>query len=223
MSESETPIKTPKQLIAAIIAAFLIPIFVIVMLTKYVGNSPSPIEGKNAYTEEATLIRISPIGTLSAEPAKEDAIRLVKMDQPLTSGIALPEMETTEPCTVNISAADNMMFDKKKFNIDSKCDLFSIKFKHIGSMPANAGGHNVVIVETNNFQSVVGKIDMKLGEKTGYLPVSSEIIGRTAIIGGGQEIILKMNTSKLIKGGKYTFFCSFPGHYTMMKGDVEII
>ncbi len=64
---SGMPIKTPKQLIAVIVAAFIIPIFVIVMLTQYVGNLASPTEGKDAYKNEAVVKRIKPIGMISSE------------------------------------------------------------------------------------------------------------------------------------------------------------
>ena len=39
-NEHENLIKTPKQLIAAIVAAFVIPIFIIVLLVQYVGGAP---------------------------------------------------------------------------------------------------------------------------------------------------------------------------------------
>ena len=61
------PIKTPKQLIAVVAAAFIVPIFIIVLLTQYVGNLASPTDGKNAYTDEAVSERIKPIGTFSTE------------------------------------------------------------------------------------------------------------------------------------------------------------
>ncbi|OUV29074.1 MAG: hypothetical protein CBC60_05435 [Betaproteobacteria bacterium TMED100] len=64
---SGMPIKTPKQLIAVIVAAFIVPIFIIVLLTQYVGNLASSTEGKNAYTEEAIVERIKPVGTFSTE------------------------------------------------------------------------------------------------------------------------------------------------------------
>ena len=64
---SGMPIKTPKQLIAVIAAAFIVPVFIIVLLTQYVGNLASPTEGKNAYTDVAITDRIKPIGTFSTE------------------------------------------------------------------------------------------------------------------------------------------------------------
>jgi azurin len=217
---SGMPIKTPKQLIAVIVAAFIVPIFIIVLLTQYVGNSPSPTENKNAYTEEAISKRISPIGIISTEPVAALTISSVNTDQATSANTSLTEDKVLEPCNEIVTAADNMMFNKNKIVVDYKCDLFTIKFKHTGALPAGAGGHNIVIVESEKFDSIVSKIDMKLGEKSGYLPDIPEIIAKTAIIGGGQEVILKISPKKLLKEKKYTFFCSFPGHYAMMKGEI---
>ena len=58
MSETEGPIKTPKQLLYAVLAAFLVPIVIIVLLTQYVGNLKNPSNASDAYTEEKVLERI---------------------------------------------------------------------------------------------------------------------------------------------------------------------
>ena len=65
-------IKTPKQLLYAILAAFLIPIVIIVLLTQYVGNLKNPSKASDAYTEEKTLERIAPIGSIRTEPVLAD-------------------------------------------------------------------------------------------------------------------------------------------------------
>jgi azurin len=115
-----------------------------------------------------------------------------------------------------------MMFDKKKITVDSTCEKFTINFKHKGKMPIKAGGHNVVILETKNFNTIVPKINMKLGAETGFLPDMPEVIAKTPIIGGGSETKVSFDPSSLTKGGKYSFICSFPGHYAIMKGNVVV-
>ena len=49
-------------------------------------------------------------------------------------------------------------------------------------------------------------------------PNDSRVIGVTDIIGGGKTTEVTFKTSGLTAGTDYTFFCSFPGHYAMMKG-----
>jgi cytochrome c5 len=55
-------IKTPKQLIAAIAASFLIPIICIVLLVQYVTNEQKPGAGSAALTPEAVAARLKPVG-----------------------------------------------------------------------------------------------------------------------------------------------------------------
>ena len=90
-------------------------------------------------------------------------------------------------------------------------------------MPIKAGGHNVAIIENKNFNSVVSKIDMKVGPENGFLPDMPEVIAKTAIIAGGGETSVSFDPSTLSKDGKYIFLCTFPGHYAIMKGNVVVM
>ncbi|MDF3035703.1 MAG: cytochrome c5 family protein [Paucimonas sp.] len=60
-NEHESVIKTPKQLVAAVIAAFVVPIVCIVLLVEYVANAPKTGAGSAAQTEEAIAARIRPV------------------------------------------------------------------------------------------------------------------------------------------------------------------
>ena len=57
----ETAIKTPGQLIAAVVAGFLVPIIIIWLLVVYVGASPKPGAGSNAQSPEAIAARLKPV------------------------------------------------------------------------------------------------------------------------------------------------------------------
>ena len=45
----------------------------------------------------------------------------------------------------------------------------------------------------------------------------------TKLIGGGEETTVTIDTSKFAAGNKYEFFCSFPGHIAMMRGNVNLV
>ena len=60
-NEHESAIKTPKQLIAAVIAAFLVPIICIVLLVQYVTNEKREGAGSSSLTPEAIAARIRPV------------------------------------------------------------------------------------------------------------------------------------------------------------------
>ena len=59
-NEHEPLIKTPKQLICAIAAAFVIPIAVIVLLANYVTTGEKPAAGSDAMTKES-IAELKPI------------------------------------------------------------------------------------------------------------------------------------------------------------------
>jgi hypothetical protein len=57
----ETAIKTPKQLIAAVAAGFLVPIISIVLLVQYVANADKVGAGSDGMTSEAIATRLRPV------------------------------------------------------------------------------------------------------------------------------------------------------------------
>ncbi|MEY2873636.1 MAG: hypothetical protein RLZZ373_1007 [Pseudomonadota bacterium] len=65
--EHESPIKTPKQLILAVIFAFVVPIFAIVLLVKNVGSDTRTGAGADALSAEATAARIQPVGAVTVK------------------------------------------------------------------------------------------------------------------------------------------------------------
>lgn len=65
----EGPIQTPKQLIAAVAAAFIVPVIVIVLLVNYVSAGSKGSSGSDALSAQATAQRIMPVGTVEIKLA----------------------------------------------------------------------------------------------------------------------------------------------------------
>ena len=82
MSGHESPIKTPKQLIIAVVLGFLVPIVVIVLLVKYVGAGTKPGAGSSAFTPEATAERIMPVGKVATEPSAAPVVAAAASARP---------------------------------------------------------------------------------------------------------------------------------------------
>jgi cytochrome c5 len=63
--EHSSPIKTPKQLIIAVVLSFIVPVLVIVMLAQIaVGGKKAPAGADAAAAEEAVAKRLKPAGTV---------------------------------------------------------------------------------------------------------------------------------------------------------------
>lgn len=58
----EGPIRTPKQLIVTVVAAFVLPVVIIIMLINFVAWDTKPAAGSDGLTPEAVTRRIQPVG-----------------------------------------------------------------------------------------------------------------------------------------------------------------
>jgi cytochrome c5 len=66
----EGPIKTPKQLIWTVIAAFVVPVIIIIMLTNFVSWGNKGAAGNaDSLGPEATARRIQPVGSIQIKAA----------------------------------------------------------------------------------------------------------------------------------------------------------
>ncbi|ALV04743.1 c-type cytochrome [Roseateles depolymerans] len=70
----EGPIKTPKQLIAAVFFAFVIPIAVLVLAANYVSSDVKPAAGSDITDAEAVAARIQPVGTIDLKDMSGPAV-----------------------------------------------------------------------------------------------------------------------------------------------------
>ncbi|MEO7245835.1 MAG: c-type cytochrome [Rubrivivax sp.] len=67
----ETPIRTPKQLIWTVLAAFLVPIVIIVLLVNFVTSETKPGAGSDGFGAEAIAQRLQPVGMVEIRDASD--------------------------------------------------------------------------------------------------------------------------------------------------------
>lgn len=63
------PISTPQQLIAAVLAAFIIPVVIIGLLVNYVSSNNKSAAGSDALSAQSVSQRIMPVGTVEIKLA----------------------------------------------------------------------------------------------------------------------------------------------------------
>ncbi|MCG3188763.1 MAG: hypothetical protein LKCHEGNO_00919 [Burkholderiaceae bacterium] len=56
------PIRTPKQLVAVLLAAFVLPVIIIIMLINFVASESKPGAGSDGFSAQAVERRIQPVG-----------------------------------------------------------------------------------------------------------------------------------------------------------------
>lgn len=132
-------------------------------------------------------------------------------------------------CEFKIFGNDSMMFvdgeqatAKKvdEITIPASCKSFKVLLKHSGKLAKEVMGHNWILTESKNMDAVIAEA-MKLAPS--YTPPAKDKVlaaSKTLLGGGGAETI-EFSTSVLKKGGDYSFFCAFPGHFGLMRGKVK--
>ncbi|MCE1822509.1 azurin, partial [Enterobacter hormaechei] len=107
--------------------------------------------------------------------------------------------------------------------VDKSCKEFTVKLTHSGNLPKNVMGHNLVISKTADMQGIATE-GMSQGLEKDYIKAdNAAIIAHTKMIGAPEkETEVKFDATKLEAGGDYSFFCTFPGHISMMKGKVVV-
>ena len=125
-------------------------------------------------------------------------------------------------CKVTVDSTDQMSFDTKEISIDKSCKTFTVELKHSGNLPKNVMGHNWVLSKEADMQPIATD-GLSAGIDKNYLKEGdARIIAHTKIIGSKETDSVTFDVSKLDAAEKYGFFCSFPGHISMMKGTVTL-
>ncbi len=125
-------------------------------------------------------------------------------------------------CSVDVDGNDAMQFNVKAIEIPSTCKDFTINVTHSGKMARNVMGHNVVITKTADMQGVANDGATAGLDKEYVKPDDARVIAHSKVIGAGEKTSVTFATSKLAADGKYSFFCSFPGHWALMKGTIAV-
>ena len=122
--------------------------------------------------------------------------------------------------TINITLNGN---DKMQYDL-SEIDVYEgqtvvLTLNHTGTMPVASMGHNFVLLKNGTdlekFEAEAAK-----AQKEGYIPAdTSEIIAHTKLLGGGESDTI---TFQAPAKGTYDYMCSFPGHYSVMKGKFNV-
>jgi len=121
-------------------------------------------------------------------------------------------------CNLAIEGNDLMKYNVTEMKVDADCTEVEVTLKHVGKLAKQTMGHNWVLAKTSDY-TAVANAGMAAGLDKDYLPPDDKrIIAHTKVVGGGESTSVKFPVSTLTKGGDYTFFCSFPGHYGLMRG-----
>ena len=135
-----------------------------------------------------------------------------------TALILLSRLSVADVCELNVNATDLMRFEQQTLQVEAQCTEVQVTLHHTGKLPANAMGHDWVLTKTADVASVANA-GMNAGAANNYQkPGDTRIVAATKLIGGGESSTVRFSTAQLQPGASYSYFCSAPGHFSLMKG-----
>jgi azurin len=151
--------------------------------------------------------------------------KMMKKNWIAAAGLAMAFSATAvyaEDCAVTIDSTDTMKFDTDVIVVKKDCKNFTVNLTHSGKLAKNVMGHNWVLTASDDVLPVARE-GMSAGLDNSYLkPGDERVIAFSDIIGGGEKTSVTFAVDKLDPAQVYTFFCSFPGHYSVMRGTLSI-
>jgi len=118
---------------------------------------------------------------------------------------------------VILNSFDNMIYDKNKIEVNSGKNII-LTLNHKGKVSKEFMGHNFVLLKKGvNVDEYAKKA--VLAKSNDYIPNSDEAIAYTKMLGGGESTTISFLAPE---AGIYTYICSFPGHYMMMRGELIV-
>lgn len=169
-----------------------------------------------------------------ADEAKEAAKEEPKADEGSASA---SEAQADEPktdakadgakgdagCEATLLVGDDMSYNLAEITLDkAACPEFTVHLKHQGQMSASVMGHNVVISAAADKDAIAGA-GADAGLEQNFVPASDpRVLAHTKILGGGEADSVRFSTDKFKAGGDYDFYCTYPGHASMMHGKVIV-
>lgn len=131
-------------------------------------------------------------------------------------------MASAQNCAIEVDSTDAMQFDKEVIVVDKSCKEFTVTLTHSGQLGESVMGHNWVLTESDDVQPVATE-GMNAGLENEYVkPGDDRVIAHTEIIGGGEKTSVTFPVDQLSADKVYTFFCSFPGHWSVMRGNLSV-
>ena len=130
----EGPIKTPKQLIIAVVASFVVPVVAIIMLANFVDFGNKTGAGSDGMSEQAVARRLQPVGTIE--------VRDISSPASLKSGEQVYQAQCAA-CHANGAAGAPKLADDGAWGPRVKTGyeaLLTSSLKGKGAMGAQGGG-----------------------------------------------------------------------------------
>ena len=116
-----------------------------------------------------------------------------------------------------LNSDDLMRFDKNILLVQSGQKI-TLTLNHVGKMDKSIMGHNFVLLK-KDVDVIAFAEKAVLAKNNEYIPEGDEVIVYTKLLGGGESDTITFDAPEK---GYYTYLCTFPGHWGLMKGKLVV-
>ena len=127
------------------------------------------------------------------------------------------EITLEKEIKIILNSDDLMRFDKNMLLVQSGQKI-TLTLNHTGKMDKLIMGHNFVLLK-KDVDVMAFAEKAVLAKKNEYIPEGDEVIVYTKLLGGGESDTITFDAPEK---GYYTFLCTFPGHWGLMKGKLVV-
>ena len=131
--------------------------------------------------------------------------------------LAKEQISLEKEIKIILNSDDLMRFDKNMLLVQSGQKI-TLTLNHIGKMDKLIMGHNFVLLK-KDVDVMAFAEKAVLAKKNEYIPEGDEVIVYTKLLGGGESDTITFDAPEK---GYYTFLCTFPGHWGLMKGKLVV-
>ena len=130
---------------------------------------------------------------------------------------AKEEITLEKEIKIILNSDDLMRFDKNMLLVQSGQKI-TLTLNHTGKMDKLIMGHNFVLLKKDVDVAAFAEKAV-LAKNNEYIPEGEEVIVYTKLLGGGESDTITFDAPEK---GYYTFLCTFPGHWGLMKGKLVV-
>ncbi len=139
----------------------------------------------------------------------------------LIVAIAAAPASFADSVSIEVTSDDTMRFNTAELSAPAGQEVV-LTLKNLGKLPKEAMGHNLVILQPGSDIAAFANAAIAAKDNE-YIPTDethgAKIVAYTKMLGPGEEDTI---TVTFENPGSYPFLCSFPGHWALMKGVIEV-
>lgn len=129
---------------------------------------------------------------------------------------AVPSSGFAAPLTI-ATKGDQMLFDKGKLTVKKGA---TVKLTFTNKAAKNSGMQHNWVLTNPGTSDAVGQAGIAAGPDKSYVPDLADVLAHTKMLQPGESATIEFKAPE--KPGQYPYVCTFPGHYAVMKGILEV-